>query len=341
MLSWDRARTWSGWNFYHSNETDTAYLIDMEGRILHRWRVPGEKWFHCELLADGGLVVMEEDVSISRITASSEVVWRRDLMVHHDLARSPDGRLLVLAHELRVLPALHPTREVLDDLVVTLDLDGEELDRFSLLELLLDSPYADLLPDEEKINRRLTPPGRPFPLDLMHTNHIQLLDAFLAAASPLFDEGQILLTMRNIDFLAALSPDHSRVVWGWTEPRLHNIHHGNLLPNGRILLFHNGRKASEILELDPSSGTVPWRYGAGNSFFSTFQGSNQRLANGNTLITESNRGRVREVTRDGEIVWQFANPDVVRGKRRFIWRMTRIPAGSVPIPEDGSAPSPL
>ena len=37
----------------------------------------------------------------------------------------------------------------------------------------------------------------------------------------------------------------------------------------------------------------------------------QRLANGNTLITESNGGRILEVTGDGEIVWEFVNP--VRG----------------------------
>ena len=58
----------------------------------------------------------------------------------------------------------------------------------------------------------------------------------------------------------------------------------------------------------------------------------QRLPNGNTLITESHCGRLFEVTRDGEIVWEFINPhnlaardglffsDIFRGYRyRYDW----------------------
>jgi hypothetical protein len=37
----------------------------------------------------------------------------------------------------------------------------------------------------------------------------------------------------------------------------------------------------------------------------------ERLANGNTLITESEGGRLFEVTPEGEIVWEYLNP--VRG----------------------------
>jgi len=34
----------------------------------------------------------------------------------------------------------------------------------------------------------------------------------------------------------------------------------------------------------------------------------QRLPNGNTLITESSFGRFFEVTKQGEIVWEYVNP---------------------------------
>ncbi len=40
----------------------------------------------------------------------------------------------------------------------------------------------------------------------------------------------------------------------------------------------------------------------------------QRLPNGNTLITESSGGRIFEVTRDGEIVWEFFNPRRAEGR---------------------------
>ena len=43
-------------------------------------------------------------------------------------------------------------------------------------------------------------------------------------------------------------------------------------------------------------------------FWSNVRGDQQRLANGNTLITESEGGRIFEVSPDGEIVWEFINP---------------------------------
>ena len=38
-------------------------------------------------------------------------------------------------------------------------------------------------------------------------------------------------------------------------------------------------------------------------------GTNQRLANGNTLVTESENGRAIEVTPRGQIVWEYINPE--------------------------------
>jgi hypothetical protein len=44
------------------------------------------------------------------------------------------------------------------------------------------------------------------------------------------------------------------------------------------------------------------------NFFSPRMGCAQRLPNGNTLITESSFGRFFEVTKEGEIVWEYVNP---------------------------------
>ena len=44
---------------------------------------------------------------------------------------------------------------------------------------------------------------------------------------------------------------------------------------------------------------------------SAARGSQQRLANGDTMIVVSYDGRMIEVTPDGDIVWEFVNP--VRG----------------------------
>jgi hypothetical protein len=91
------------------------------------------------------------------------------------------------------------------------------------------------------------------------------------------------------------------------------------------LHFDNGLKHSRILEIDPLSGRVVWDYSPKSGFFSRARGSNQRLVNGNTLITESDRGYVLEVTPKGRIVWKFVNPQIDKKKHReAIWRMTRF-----------------
>jgi hypothetical protein len=50
------------------------------------------------------------------------------------------------------------------------------------------------------------------------------------------------------------------------------------------------------------------------------------LPNGNTLITESDRGRVFEITPSGEIVWEFFIPEFQKKEKRrpTIYRMMRI-----------------
>jgi Arylsulfotransferase (ASST) len=71
------------------------------------------------------------------------------------------------------------------------------------------------------------------------------------------------------------------------------------------------KNASRILEIDPVTQQVVWRYSGGEEeeFFSEIRGKEQVLPTGNVLITEPQEGRVLEVTRDAtlEIVWEYYN----------------------------------
>ena len=60
------------------------------------------------------------------------------------------------------------------------------------------------------------------------------------------------------------------------------------------------------------------------SFFTEGRGSAQRLPNGNTLACEAERGRAIEVTPDGEIVWEFLNPERRGDARKRIYRVRRF-----------------
>jgi hypothetical protein len=65
-----------------------------------------------------------------------------------------------------------------------------------------------------------------------------------------------------------------------------------------------------VLEVDPTNLATVWQYGgtADRPLQSLIRSSQERLANGNTLITESSGGRIVEVTRDGTVVWEYINP---------------------------------
>ena len=55
----------------------------------------------------------------------------------------------------------------------------------------------------------------------------------------------------------------------------------------------------------------------------------QRLPNGNTLICESDAGRIFEVTQDKEIVWDYYSPFLGQGPQnqgRHVYRATRLTA---------------
>ena len=96
---------------------------------------------------------------------------------------------------------------------------------------------------------------------------------------------------------------------------------------GNVLVFNNGHQQSRqwttVLEIllpvnEDGSYTIPadagwepaspaWEYDPEppERFFSWYISGVQRLPNGNTLINQGAGGRFREVTPDGEIVWEY------------------------------------
>ncbi len=74
-----------------------------------------------------------------------------------------------------------------------------------------------------------------------------------------------------------------------------------------------------------------WSYRGSSKerFYTDHSGTAQRLPDGNTLITETSRGRAFEVTPEGEIVWEFLSPHRAGEKGELIatlYEMLRLPA---------------
>ena len=144
--------------------------------------------------------------------------------------------------------------------------------------------------------------------------------------------GQILVSSRHTNLVALLDLDRRRVLRTWNQD-FGGQHDPKILPGGSMLVFDNQRAvgASRVLELDVETSEIVWQYRGDvqNRLFSPSCGAAERLANGNTLISESDAGRAVEVTPEGEIVWEFLSPHRVGENREYVatlFEVLRVPA---------------
>ena len=298
-----------------SSHAPEATVIDAAGRPLHRWRLPFEEafpelpadpddrrrfgWRRVHAFPDGELLAVFEGLGLLRVDRDSKLLWARAGGYHHDLDVSPDGRVHALFREVERLPRFHAERPFLVDYVHVLTPEGKLLESHSLLDALERSPWAPFL-------RRQGRTG-----DLLHTNALTWLDGRHADRVPGFARGNLLLSSLSLDLLFTLDPKRGAVPWALAGPWLAQ-HEPRLLANGRVLVFDNlgGRSGSRVLEVDPETHAIPWRYERAEpgAFASICCGTASRLGNGNTLVVESTRGRAFEVTPKGETVWLYQSP---------------------------------
>lgn len=324
--------TQDGVNFYASRKQSRAQLIDMKGVVLHEWSVRGMGgWQHVSLLPDGSVIGLVKNKQVFKVDKDSKVLWSYKGRVHHDLDVLKDGRVFVFSRTASMMPRYDKDHPTVDDLIVELSPQGEELSKFSVLKMIEASPYAFLLGDTDSLTAqklRRANPRRNKEYDILHSNHVEVFDGSLAEKSPLFAEGNMLFSPRNTHTMMIIDPKSQEILWVWGASKLIFPHHPTLTKTGTILVFNNGTSEtrSQIIEIDPLSNDILWTYGPTEDFFSETRGSNFRLENGNTLITESDTGYVFEVTPKGKTVWEFANPHVEKKSklRMAIWRMTRF-----------------
>jgi hypothetical protein len=227
------------------------------------------------------------------------------------MAVAEDGTVYTLTHEITThvikgFEHLKPPR--IDDFVVLLSKDGEVMRKVSVLDAFTSSPYSRLLNTVPWFSAG----------DYLHTNAVRVIDREMASMLPFAAEGQILLSMRETGTIAVLDLETEQIVWALRGPWI-GQHDPDVLANGNMLLFDNygsfepAGGLSRVIEFDPSSLEIAWSYAGTKErpLESILRSGQQRLANGNTLITESDGGRLIEVARDREVVWEFVNP--VRG----------------------------
>jgi hypothetical protein len=326
----DRERAWDGLNLFKSPGSVETFLMDMDGRVVHTWRAPGGSdatWKMAELRPGGQVIAMVNLRRLELVDWDSTLIWSVDVPAHHDLDVDADGRILVLTDALREVPIRGETITLRDNGIAVFSPDGERLG-----ETWLSGLFADQI-TEAAVKRAVdhlaeTPDHdhrRDLALDVFHANTLEVLPRDVPG---LGRAGQVLVSIRNLDLIAVVDLDGPRVVWSWGPGELEAQHQPTLLENDNLLVFDNGgdRLWSRVIELDPRRGEIVWEYrdDPPEEFYSRTRGGAERLPNGNVLVTESNLGRVFEVTRDGDTVWEFLNPLVEDGMRGTIYRLHRV-----------------
>ena len=328
-------------------------LLRLDGSVVHSWRaryfetfpnqdhverdqLPKTEWnfaLHGSLvLPDGSVVFNFEGLGTAKLNLCGEVQWTLPIMTHHSVEPSPDGGFWVPGMDIVTksspFPLLKPPYT--HDKILKVSPDGKVLKEISTLNLFFKNDLLGVLLSNSMTRAKLSS------RDITHLNDIEELDARMARSFPQFRPGDLLVSLRNLNLVLVLDPETEVVKWHQTGPWLKQ-HDPDFLPSGKISVVNNNDDGtdegsilggSRILEVDPATGDTADRYGSmpGQKWYTFRRGKHQYLPNGNVLITDSESGRVIEVNKQGEIVWEFIN--------RFDDQYVAILSGAIRYEED-------
>lgn len=315
-------------------------MINMNGEIVHRWIVDSSHAkggiVRARLLKDGHILTlrgaMEVKGGVQEYDWNGKLIWEyipSEGNPHHDIFRKDDGNTLMICRE--KVPRKYkekikdPRRRnigLYSDVILEVTPDKKvvwEWHEYEHLDInrcnqITASPDWSGGPNNNTIS------------DWTHTNTVQALpeNKWWDKGSNRFKPGNVLISLRQLDLVLIVDRDTKKIVWeyngdykgglsGQHEP--HMIEKG-LPGEGNILIFDNGASpyknlahagCSFILEVEPPTKNVVWKYENGQRFHSNFTSSSQRLPNGNTLINETVGRRIFEVTAEGEVVWEYVH----------------------------------
>jgi hypothetical protein len=326
-----------GWTFISSlfNGDVGLRLIGPDGRTLHSWRAryldlwsPAERamlrsplynWdvgiMGAVLLPDASVIFTFNNGGLVKLDKCGNVLWKHPYLTHHSIFQSEDGTFWIPGAK-PLIPLGQPTHldplvaPLIEETILQVDSQGILLREISVPKLMLENGLESiLLANGVTATVNLTD-------DYTHLNKVAVLQSADAAAFPLFKAGDVLVSLRNLNLIFVFDPATQKIKWYQVGPWLRQ-HDPRFTHDGRISVYDNhtdnadGRRfgGSRIVSIDPSTreAKVVYAGSAASPFYSDKEGQHVYLDNGDLLISESMAGRIFEVDRDGEIVWEFIN----------------------------------
>lgn len=320
LLYVDHDRASGGYTLYTPIAGEgEVYLVDLDGNVVHEWKLPYTPGRHARLLDDGTLFyngkqpqetplfpiwgVYHGGVIIQADKDGTVLRQVEHTYQHHDVTLLSNGNLVLMTVE-KLSPEQaarvqggHPGTEapggvIWGDVVVEMTWEGDVVWSWSAAEHLdpadavLDSHFA--------------------------REHWPMANTVNEAAN-----GDLIVGFRSASKAVRIDRSSGEILWQLGKPGISQQHYPHELPNGNILVYDNGSfrdgisfPYSRAVEIDPATNEEVWVYtdNPPQNFYSPYMGSAQRLPNGNTLIAEGSFGRIFEVTVGGAVVWEFVVP---------------------------------
>ena len=313
---------WKGFTLFTpmAPNPSNTWLIDMQGRLLHRWKLHGWVRMHAVLLPNGNLLygiltaggplpdLPFTGGALIEADWDGNIVWKyEDPAIHsHDFFRMKNGNSLVTKFVpvpdkiARKVEGGYPGAEIkggvmYGDAIQELDREGKVVWEWV--------SYEHLDPKLDSLGPICMPTFWP-----LFNSIVELAD------------GNVMVCTPQVSNLYIIDKKSGEIKWRWGKGKIAFPHNPTMLDNGNILVFDNGRHVrgdrmfppdfSRVVEINPSTNEIEWQYKAGNpvDFYSTYLAGCQRLPNGNTLICEGAMGRIFEVTGAGELAWEYIIP---------------------------------
>jgi hypothetical protein len=265
------SKAWNGTTILadnHRRERPRIIEVDMQGKIVWEYEIPlslqqyTNPGFDVEPLPNKNVLFVLPGHGIYEIDRGGRVVWSHlDPKVSHDVDRLPNGNTLYVYGN-------NDTKD--DPQVKEVDASGKIVWSWSAKTEFDKPPYNNV-----------------YEQGWTHTNAVTRMA-----------NGNTLISPRNFGCLVEVDPQGSVVRVIGADYLVHQ-HDPEVLPNGNILVA-NHDNPHEILEIDPTTEEIVWRFAILHRRTWPVRDAN-RLPNGNTLITGTTS--IFEITPHKELVW--------------------------------------
>lgn len=341
--------------FFREDNAHEVRLIRRDGTLVNRWPVyfsktfpnpdhlgnpPASDWnadTHGALvLPDGSVIFNFEYNGLAKLDRCGNTIWALGHETHHSVELAEAGGYWVLGQRLiegipdkqtPYPPFLPP---IIDSKLLHVSEDGKILTEISVPGLFYKNDLDHLLTSASQYFQAAY---EPFGKEIVHINKVAELSSELAGDFPMFEAGDLLLSMRSLNLVMVVSPETQIIKW-WHIGPWKRQHDPEFVRGGKILVFNNNiyidavfertgtdrrlrrtnvtmPRLSNIIELDPATNQYQVRYGYGGApgeeMLSVIRGKLDPVPNDGILITESDGGRAFEVDNNRNIVWQYIN----------------------------------